>query len=59
MTQYSISNRTSGADLGIYESASVEEALDTMARDAGYKNYADCCSVVSADLDELIVAALA
>lgn len=55
MTKYSISNQTSGADLGIYEADSPEAALDIMARDAGYKDYADCCSVVGGSADELIV----
>lgn len=30
-----------GHDFGIYEAASAADALDSYARDAGYKSYAD------------------
>lgn len=45
MTKYSISNRDSGMDLGVYEAESADEALDAMARDAGYRDYRDACSI--------------
>lgn len=40
MTSYEISGRATGHILGTYEGETVEEALDAMARDAGYRSYA-------------------
>jgi hypothetical protein len=39
MTQFKIVNRIGGTDLGTYEADTKEEALDAMARDAGYADY--------------------
>lgn len=55
--KYNICNRDSGFDLGIFEADSPEAALDAMARDAGYANYRDACSITldtptDAELDE-------
>jgi hypothetical protein len=38
---YRIENTHSGIVLGDYEAESAAEALDAMARDAGYQDYAD------------------
>lgn len=36
---------SAGADLGIFEGATAEEALDAMARDAGYSSLAEATEV--------------
>jgi hypothetical protein len=41
MNKYRISNTASGVEFGIYEGANESEALDAMARDAGYKDHTD------------------
>jgi hypothetical protein len=46
MTTYRIENMISGVILGDYEGATEAEALDAMARDAGYADYAALCNVV-------------
>ncbi|HAX81606.1 MAG TPA: hypothetical protein DCY40_03425 [Actinobacteria bacterium] len=43
---WEISNPRSGAILGRWDAATAEAALDAMARDAGYADYADCCEQV-------------
>lgn len=57
MATYRITNRTSGADLGIYVGATAADALDAMARDAGYADHA-AASEVAGD-DDLIVTEVA
>ncbi len=39
MTNYKITNRRTGLDLGTYAATSPDAALDAMARDAGYDDY--------------------
>ena len=41
MTKYQIENGKTGVVLGIYEAKTEAAALDLMAQDAGYANYAD------------------
>jgi hypothetical protein len=57
--QYQIENTRSGLVLGIYEAGSVEEALDLMAQDAGYEDYAGLDSKVPAAPGELVVTEVA
>ena len=49
MTRYRISNRNSGIVLGIYAGETVAAALDAMARDAGYRDYAAALDVAPGD----------
>tara|TARA_R110000868_G_C10867151_1_gene761994 strand:+ start:1199 stop:1489 length:291 start_codon:yes stop_codon:yes gene_type:complete len=49
MNAYTICNQTSGIDLGTYRGATPADALDDMARDAGYADYADACEVAGDD----------
>ena len=45
---------SAGLEIGIYRAETKADALDEMARDAGYKGYTDACKVlsVSADYDD-------
>jgi len=43
MKRFRIGNKVSGHDFGVYEAETGADALDMMARDAGYKSYADAC----------------
>lgn len=49
MAQWRISNTDSGAELGTYEGETADEALDTMAREAGYESHAAACEAVGDD----------
>lgn len=55
MSKYEITNTRSGLVLGVYEGATEAEALDAMARDAGYADYAECCEVAPAEEGEIVV----
>lgn len=52
---YTIENAHSGIVLGTYEAASEHGALDAMARDAGYGDYADLQAQIPAHPGEIIV----
>jgi hypothetical protein len=49
MPKFEISNIVSAVTLGIYEGADESEALDAMARDAGYSDYRNLCSITDPD----------
>jgi RecB family endonuclease NucS len=55
MAHFQIGNRYSGKILGIYEAETAADALDVMARDAGYASYAAACEVTQSGDDELVV----
>lgn len=55
MKLWRIENTISGAILGEYEGATAEEALDTMAREAGYRTYAECDRVAPSRPGEIRV----
>ncbi|WP_353268583.1 hypothetical protein [Gemmatimonas sp.] len=49
MTRFQIENTQSGTILGQYDADTEAQALDLMAQDAGYRDYADACAVTGAD----------
>ena len=53
--KYQIENVHSGVVLGDYEADSAAQALDKMAQDAGYKDYADAQEVAPAMPGEIAV----
>ncbi len=54
MKKFEISNRNSGLVLGTYEGDTKQDALDAMARDAGYADYASIPAEAGTE-DDLIV----
>lgn len=52
MPRFSISNHSSGADLGVYEGTTEAEALDAMARDTGYSDFDASCDTLGETLEE-------
>ena len=55
MNRYRIENTTSGTILGTYEAKSEYEALDEMARDAGYVDYKAAQRLTTLDHNDLSV----
>ena len=53
--KYQIENLDSGHVFGIYEGGSKKEALDALARDAGYEDYEDMCEVTPVRPGEISV----
>ena len=54
MKTYSIYGKTGGNFFGDYVARDEKDALEVLAKDAGYKNYAEMCEVAP-DNGELIV----
>ena len=46
MATFRISNPVSGLDLGTYEARDAADALDVMAREAGYDDWRDSCEAL-------------
>ena len=46
---------TQGANLGTYNGETRKGALDAMAKDAGYRDFADACATTGEDGSDLIV----
>lgn len=59
MATYTIENTRSGVVFGEYEGTSEADALDSMARDAGYADYAKCCEVAPVADGEIVVTLVA
>lgn len=51
MKKWKIENRVSGVNLGVYEGPTQGDALDAMARDAGYRDYAEACEVTGESIE--------
>lgn len=52
---YEIESKASGLVLGRYDGETEQDALDAMARDAGYADHEDACSQSQDDGNHLIV----
>lgn len=50
--RWSITNRSTGYELGQYPGTSPEEALDAMSRDAGYRDFEHSCEVIGKSVDD-------
>ena len=55
MNTYTIANRHSGLVLGVFWCSSESAALDMLAQDAGYTDYAALCAVVPSQANELSI----
>lgn len=45
--KFSIAVISSGVDLGVYEAADADAAVEAMAKDAGYDSYRAMCSITN------------
>ncbi len=54
MTRFRITNAASGLCLGEFEASNTADALNALARDAGYEDHADACAVIGGG-DEILV----
>jgi hypothetical protein len=55
MATYRIVNTMSGQDLGTYEASSKADALEQLAKFAGYQTFAEACETTSDDGRDLEV----
>jgi hypothetical protein len=54
MNTYEICNKNSGHSFGFFQAGSEKEALERLARQAGYDSYKEACAVVES-INELVV----
>lgn len=54
MNTYEICNKNSGHSFGFFQASSEKEALEQLARQAGYNSYRESCAVVGS-ANELVV----
>lgn len=54
MNTYEICNKNSGHSFGFFQACSEKEALERLARQAGYDSYKEACAVVES-INELVV----
>lgn len=59
MTTYQIHNSKSGTIIGVFAGATEAEALEAMARDAGYRSYAECCEVAPVAEGQIVLTEVA
>ena len=53
MTTFSITNRSSGLCIGDYQGRDADDAIDAMARDAGYDSQAAAAAVLGTTVERL------
>ena len=49
MSKFTITVKSSGVILGDYDGTTADEAVEAMARDAGYSSYRAMCSITDPD----------
>lgn len=55
MATFCVENTKSGLIIGFYQGETPAQALDAMARDAGYDDYSHCCDVAQVAEGEIRV----
>ena len=55
MAKFQIGNTASDVILGVYEADDKQGALDAMARDAGYRDYAHADEIAPSNNGEIVV----
>ena len=58
MSQYNIFNMASGEELGRYFARTAEEAMNVMARVAGFADYSEACRSAPQMAEDLLVTEL-
>lgn len=53
-TMYQIHNIDTGEDLGAYSGATPRDAIEALAREAGYRDYAEACETMGVAVEDAI-----